>query len=294
MSQPNFSVRYVQKKSVEVLAKFIAKHRAPNPGVLALKLKAYAQSVIAPPDEVIREESRRLKSKVNLLKAVREVIVDEEQCMARILVQTPGFFLTSIPGVGIVLASHYMAELRPNTALFNESNIASYAGIIPREHQTGGEDHLPKKGSLPRACNHTLKNYLLQIAHQVGTTGHPAGKVNPDFREHALMRHYRMVDEREGKSLLSTARCFIRCATSMVNTRSIYLPEEFIHPDMENPVSKNEFSTYLTEATKAINRKWKAFDLTAIPEEQNQLLEWRKNEKTLQALNKDNMGIIAR
>ena len=75
--------------------------------------------------------------KVKLLRAVRESIFLEETEMARFLVQTPGFYLTTIPGLGVVLAGGMVAEYGNIGNWLAADNMASYGGIVPREKQTG-------------------------------------------------------------------------------------------------------------------------------------------------------------
>jgi transposase len=62
--------------------------------------------------------------------------------MAQLLAQTQGAFLTSIKGIGIVLAAGVTAEI--GTLWFNGRRIklASYAGIVPKVKQSGGSQGL--------------------------------------------------------------------------------------------------------------------------------------------------------
>ena len=58
--------------------------------------------------------------------------------MALLLCQTQGAFLTSIKGIGLVLASGVTSELGNPLQQKSAVNLASYAGIIPRVKQSGG------------------------------------------------------------------------------------------------------------------------------------------------------------
>ncbi len=61
-----------------------------------------------------------------------------EKEIALNLAQTQGAFLTSVRGIGFVLAAGVTAEIGE---LHNQkplNNLVSYAGIIPRVKQTGG------------------------------------------------------------------------------------------------------------------------------------------------------------
>ena len=50
--------------------------------------------------------------------------------MARGLVQTPGFYLTSIPGVGVVLAAHTMAATEAMEALQRRFGTALVVQVV--------------------------------------------------------------------------------------------------------------------------------------------------------------------
>jgi transposase len=55
--------------------------------------------------------------------------------MAQMLAQTQGAFLTSIKGIGIVLAAGVTAEIGDPLAQRSTDQLASYAGIVPKVKQ---------------------------------------------------------------------------------------------------------------------------------------------------------------
>ncbi|OPZ74302.1 MAG: hypothetical protein BWY79_02130 [Actinobacteria bacterium ADurb.Bin444] len=61
-----------------------------------MKLKALAESVLAPTHGTVPYMEKSLAAKARHMVALRENLRLEENEMARCLVQTPGFFLTSI------------------------------------------------------------------------------------------------------------------------------------------------------------------------------------------------------
>jgi len=58
--------------------------------------------------------------------------------MAQLLAQTQGAFLTSIKGIGIVLAAGVTAEIGNPLVQRSADQLASYAGIVPKVKQSGG------------------------------------------------------------------------------------------------------------------------------------------------------------
>jgi hypothetical protein len=209
-----------------------------------------------------------------MLRTVRESLAMEENEMARCLVQTPGFYLTTIPGMGVVLTGHIIAEFGPPPLWRAVGNMVSYGGIVPRVKGTGGPSKAPKVGHLPMDANHTLKDYLLQAAHHVATTG-----------EHRLQKHFQRVENHQGRSRLSTAKMLVRIGRQMVLDEMPYLPLEMLRPQLPLP---GEFvRTFLAELTQKLAKKWSEYDLSGIPDSENYLVKWEaKVDELTQLLNR--------
>ena len=270
--EENFSLIKIKRMKLDSLIKGLRRHRSTKAEETARKLKELADRVLAPPSELISYTSKSLSSKVKLLKIVRESIFMEETEMARFLIQTPGFYLTTIPGIGIVLAGGIIAEYGNIGNWLPVDNMASYGGIVPREKQTGGSDKSPVKGHLPLDCNRILKDWLLQGAYHVGTTEHPIRKIPGKNGRHRFLRHYQSVENRQGKSRLSTAKLLIKIFRKMVVDQRIYLPDEWVK---QPAPSDQELFQYFDVVNKSLAEKWKTYDLSGIDEEKNYLLKWK-------------------
>ena len=203
-----------------------------------------------------------------MLRAVRSSLAQEENHLARCLVQSPGFHLTTINGLGVVLAGHLVAEFGPPDRWLSTEHMASYVGIVSRLHSTGGPDGHTVVGHLPMDCNHIGKDYLLQAAYHTGTTG-----------EHRLAKHFANLKAGGRHSLLGTARLLLRIARKMVLTEMPYLPEAFLTPGALRPRAWVE-STF-ADLTANLQRKWKPYDLSGIPDSCNRLAMWEKNSHEL-------------
>jgi len=112
-------------------------------------------------------------------------------------------------------------------------------------------------------ANRILKDYLLQAAYHAGTTG-----------SHRIQEHFQRVENREGRSRLSTAKLLVRVMREMVKMEMIYLPEEILHPGEQLP--PNYVIDYYRKTTEAMDRKWKKFDLSGIPDKDNRLIKWKE------------------
>jgi transposase len=258
-----FCLTKIKHMRVDTLVKRLRKGHTHQPEEAALKLKALTDRVLPPPPAIVDYESANLAAKIHMLRAIRESIHMQETEMARALVQTPGFFFTSIPGVGVPLAGHIVAEYGPVDAWPPVDNMASYAGIVPRQNQTGGSAKPPKVGHLPLDANRILKDYLLQAAYHVGTTG-----------EHRLQEYFRKAENEERRSRLATAKLLLRVARPMVQTEMIYLPLEILDP--KTPLPPGYVLAYYQRVAEQIAEKWKGYNLAGIPEELNYLVQWKE------------------
>ncbi|MBU0970718.1 MAG: IS110 family transposase [Proteobacteria bacterium] len=103
-----------------------------------------------------------------------------EKEIAFVLCQTQGAFLTSIKGIGIVLAAGICSEIGDPFIQGSATNLVSYAGVVPRVKQSGGPESEPRVGSVSKRNNHILKNYLVQASNHIGRHG-PEG-LKQDFK----------------------------------------------------------------------------------------------------------------
>jgi len=274
------AVRF-RRMRTDTLAKRLKTGRTRNPGEVAAKLKESAQSVLPPAAGIAPYMEKSLATKARHMRALRESLRLEENEMARCLVQTPGFLLTSIPGLGIVLAGGIVAEYGDTHHWRVPDQMASYAGIVCRQHQTGGPDCAPVRGGLPIDANHHLKDQLLQAAYHTGHNRHPAwGRLGLPG-EHPLYEHYHSVELREGRSRLSTAKKLLRTASAMVRDERVYLPPNALNPDTPDAMPTEQFVAYLEIVGEMLTSKWKKYDLSGIPDESNYLTRWLQSTKQM-------------
>lgn len=62
--------------------------------------------------------------------------------------------LCSIPGVGPILAAHFLAEVPDITRFDNADQLAAFAGLVPTQHQSGNRE---RKGKLAKTGNVHLR-----------------------------------------------------------------------------------------------------------------------------------------
>lgn len=84
-----------------------------------------------------------------------------ERQIAALLVRTPYVLLLSIPGINVVCAGDYAAEMGPICNYANSRCITGRAGLYPSRYQS---DQVDRSGRLVRCANRRLRYALLQIA----------------------------------------------------------------------------------------------------------------------------------
>lgn len=133
--------------------------------------------------------------------------------MALLLCQTQGAFLTSIKGIGLVLASGVTSELGNPLHQKSAANLASYSGIIPWVKQSGGTQGQPITGRVSKRSNHILKDYVVQSAFHIGRYG-PID----------LQTDYKCREASGQHADFGMGRRFIRMAIRLMLTSQIYIP----------------------------------------------------------------------
>jgi transposase len=70
-------------------------------------------------------------------------------------------YLTSVPGIGWIVASHLLARLGDWRQIGNVRQIAAFLGLVSTEHSTGDQ---VQRGSITRTGDARLRNKLIQSA----------------------------------------------------------------------------------------------------------------------------------
>jgi len=277
----NFSAQKIRRMKLDTLTKKLKLLRLQKAAEKAAKLKQFATEVLETPPEITLYKQKSLSSKITLLQETTRCVFIEENEMARCLVQTPGFYLTSIPGIAIVLAGHIMAELGNPDHWLPLKNQVSYAGIVPRTKQTGGEEKEPSRGHLPADCNHVLKDYLIQASKSVGKFHQVLLEEVNCNTAHTLYKYFQQVVNRNGHSRIATGKKLMKVIRKLVSESRVYLPEEWLDP---NCIVSSEDNFIFHEKTfKSIQGKWSKYDLAEIPEEVNNLAQEKKTLSQLKS-----------
>jgi hypothetical protein len=123
--------------------------------------------------------------------------------------------LTSIKGIGIVLAAGVTAEIGDPLAQRSTDQLASYDGIVPKVKQSSGSQGPSITGRVSKRSNHLLKDFVVQSAYHIGRFGPKDLKADYGRRE-AAGQH----------ADFGMGRRFVRISMCLMRTSQIYLPPD--------------------------------------------------------------------
>jgi transposase len=236
-----FSARQIRRRKRPTLISTLKRLGTPKPQEAAVKLQDYATGVFTAPDSYTATLQLSLGYHINHYRCLLESIQHLEKEIALLLSQTQGAFLTSIKGIGIVLAAGVMSEIGNPLTQKPAGNLASYAGIIPRVKQSGGPDAQPYTGRVSKRNNHIFKDYVLQSAFHIGRHG------PKDLRQ-----DYKRRQAQNQNAEFGMARRFLRLAMGLMRTSQIYLP-----PDLRShQADLKTRAVYYLSVWPGIRQKW--------------------------------------
>jgi len=143
------------------LAEFFKKHKTKLGIDTADKIIALAKNTPARTLDVMESDILALKANISVLEALTSAINEQKRQMVKFLVQTPGTYLLSIPGISVVYAGDFTAEVGDIHRFAYAGQVISLAGTAPRKYQSGELD----KANL--STSHKGKNLLRMTVNQI-------------------------------------------------------------------------------------------------------------------------------
>ena len=191
-----------------------------------------------------------------------------ERRIAHALVATPYVLLLSIPGVNVVSAAEFAAEMGPIEHYANARAITGRAGLYPARYQSDEVDKA--NGPLIRCANRRLRATLLFVADNLILC-------NQYFRARAA--HWRLAGCNAGNIHVKVAQRFCRIAYQMVAGRQVfrhpclqqrsYILEKLnaFHAEHDTPIA--DLMTDLRQAIEQIPAKEHAAEAKPLQESLN-------------------------
>ncbi len=184
-----------------------------------------------------------------------------EKEIAEHLAQTPGAFLTSIRGIGIVLAAGVCAEIGDPAKQKSLNQLVSYAGIVPRIKPTGGVQGKTQVRKMAKRCNRILKDYVVRSGYHIGINGPEELKL--DYKRRGAQRQH---------ADFGMSRRYLRMAMCLMRTSQTYLPKSL--RDIRTP--KKERAHYYLLTWPTLRKKWKRIGALEFAFDKNMPLgQWR-------------------
>jgi transposase len=213
LMQDRFSPKQIHRRRRQKLIEILKRLGTSKAEKTAVKLQQFAGKVLLSPVEYVDPLQLSLAQHVKHIRCLKESVAQMEKEIALNLAQTQGAFLTSVRGIGLVLAAGVTAEIGDVNQQKPLNNLASYAGIIPRVKQTGGCNGKTYTGPVAKRCNRILKDYLVKSAYHLGLHGPPD-----------LMADYKRRDASGQHADFGIGRRYLRMAKSLMRTSQVYLP----------------------------------------------------------------------
>lgn len=220
-------------------------------------------ATLPPAPDRVATLQRTLTATVDLYECLRRNALELRAEAAATLATTPYVMLTSIPGIGFVLAAGLAGELGDPKHLGKLDSLCAYAGIVPRTFQSGGPDSPAVQGHASPRCNRILKDWTVQSAQKIHLYGPPELK-DRITRWNANGQH----------GIFAAARHHLRLVSTLVKNEIPYLgPEGRTRHATPAQIEASAHATW-----SVLQRKWRTVGggLELILDEAHPLGFWRK------------------
>jgi hypothetical protein len=237
------------KMGAKRLSEFFKKHNTKLGIDTAQKIIALAKNTPARPLETMESDILALKANISVLETLTSAIQQQKKQMVKYLVQTPGTYLLSIPGISIVYAGDFTAEVGDVHRFAYAGQVVSLAGTAPRKYQSGDLD----KDNLP--TSHKGKNLLRMTVNQMALS---LNTHCPEFHKYYSDKLFHYKDA-PPKARTATANRFIKLAYAMMKNETLYCPKT------GNPLTKMD--EYYQSVWNKVKEKLADYLTDDIPQE---------------------------
>ena len=173
LMEKRFSAPEVARRKPSSLADTLRRNKNQQPEETAARIIELARNALPPGSDRLPTLQRTLTTAVELYRCLDHSARDLRAEAAQALARTPYALLTSVPGIGFVLAAGLAGELGPPERQTSLDRLCGYAGIVPRTYQTGGPDKPAVQGHVGPRCNRILKDWVVQSSQKLRLYGPP-------------------------------------------------------------------------------------------------------------------------
>ncbi len=192
------------------------KNRFPNPDAVAKAIQKAARSSYRLPKTVNDSVNQVLSISITSIKALEAQIKEFDKAIAAQMELLPNV-LISIPGIGPVLSAGIMAEIGDINRFPSQSQLAKYAGLAWKQHQSG--DFEAQTTRLINSGNRFLKYYLCEAAFSLV-------RCDKEYSDFYHLKYKEVNRFQHKRALALTARKFVRLVFRLLKDNRLYTSAE--------------------------------------------------------------------
>lgn len=204
--------------STEELVDFLVQHgknRFDDPQAVAQALQKAARSSYRLPKTVNDSVNMAMASSIRVIRTLQEQLKSLRKAIDDHLDTIPQT-LDTVPGIGPVFASGIMAEIENIHHYHSHKQLAKFAGIAWKEHQSG--NFTASQTRLINSGNRFLRYYFMEAANSVRVH-------DPVFAEYYAKKKAEPKQFAHKRALALTSRKLVRLVFKLLKTNQIYQPE---------------------------------------------------------------------
>ncbi len=214
----SFSSEELSNLSIDELAEFIcreSKNRCSDPAKISRLIQSAIRDSYRLRPELSRTVTFVLANLVRTIRALKSNLKEVNKAISEEFKSFPNT-LTTIPGVGEILAAGIIAEIGEIKKFQSHNQLAKLAGFVWPENQSGNFRAEEKR--MPKASNKYLRYYLSEAADG-------ARKNDPVFSEYYWRKYQEVRTHQHKRALALTTRKFIRLVFHLLSTNIPYQPK---------------------------------------------------------------------
>lgn len=271
LMEKRFSSPEIARRQHKSLSSTLSRHGIRNPDETAAKLIELARQALPPEAARVPTLQRTLAAAVDLHRCLHRNALELRKEAAQTLAATPYALLTSVPGIGFVLAAGLAGELGPPDPRRTLDQTCGYAGIVPRTYQSGGPDKPAVQGKVGPRCNRILKDWTVQSAMKLRLYG------PPEIKDRIIRWNH---NGQHGA--YAAARRYLRLALTLTRNGIPYLPP----PARATDPDPAELEAGVRTTWEILTRKWRTVPggLDLITDEQTPIGFWRRTLRELHGI----------
>jgi len=204
---------------LEDLTGFLIRHgknRFRTPKKVAELLKRVARESYRLRPEIRPTVDLILAETVNNIRALEKSIQHTSEAIGHACNAFPST-LTSVPGIGPVIASGLLAEIGDIHRFNKEAQLAKFAGLVWNPFESS--DFKAEERRLSKNGNRYLRYYLIEGANLVRMHA-------PEFRAFYELKYREATKHHHKRALVLTARKLVRLVFALLKKGKLYAPKE--------------------------------------------------------------------